>query len=422
MSFPGGSDQSPGDDATPSHNPPWPIVDPFTQGKVERKYLADGVTIDFNKIPQLQFWASWFGVGETFRVMSVLRRVAAHSSGARRRLTEPEVDAICEYAATSTRAFAWAQPVALGLVAAITASGAKNFQFPLYKPKMVKFDPFVFPSKRFPFLRGPRAAGLWHVVRIACYIPVVWVPTAAFYSSYADSTFHAHIVKDPRLSRVIDDIRRNALGDLQAAKAEARRGPAPQFPMQNQPPISQRSKDNTYGDPTPQEYGNTDADSAPSSWTSSTPIAPAPRRTGTNSQPSSNSRHDDDDLDLFDDDDASPVAPSARRSESRQRPSGPPGSSWDRLRQQAKSDGSMWEKGDSSGQEQGWAQLRQDKTRNPKDANPKTEGYAYSKDEEEREARNYEKEKAQKEFDAMLEAERRGEGASGGNGGGWRKR
>ncbi|KAI0453776.1 hypothetical protein F5B21DRAFT_273746 [Xylaria acuta] len=422
----------------PTHNRPWPWVNSFHQGRFERKFLVDGDTIDFDRVPTLQFWAWWFGVSDSFRVLSVLKRVASHSTGAQRPLTGVEATAIGEHTANSIRKFSWAQPLSWGFAAAATYAGRRTFKFPFYQPKMQTFNALYFPMKRMPLVRGPAAAFTWQVVRLCAYLPICWVPTAIIFSSVSDSSFGAHAMRDTRLAPLIEEIRRNA---RRGAQQQLRRragtpNPAGTGSAQN----TQQTDDGAYqGGQTPQEYGDpnytTESNTAfgrPSSatespqtahpsWARSTSTQPAPYRTQENTSPGLGSRREDDDSDLFDDDDASPVAPSAR---SREVPSSSSGSSWDRIRQQARSGSPNWEKGDSSGQEQGWAQLRQDKTRNPSDSNPKTDSYSYSNDDEEREKRNYEKEQAQKEFDALLEAERRGDGSSSSSGSssrGWRR-
>jgi hypothetical protein len=401
---------------------------------MERKFLTEGATINFDSIPKLQFWAPWFGVTDVFRVMSVLRRVSSHSNGAMRPLTGAEASAISEHTARSVRYFAWAQPVSLGIAIAAAMRGRKTFRFPFYQPKGKKFDPHHFPSKTMAILKGPRVPFTWHIVRTAAYFPFVWIPTAVFFSSIADTSFQAHVLRDSRLTGLIEDVRRNAKNVSNMMEQEARRRRGVQnSPEATRPQTSQQTGDSVYRDPTPQDYGSSDYAAQPSNtydgssaateasqstqpnWPQSAYAQPTPRQVQERTRKGFGSRQEKEDSDLFDaDDDASPVAPSARSTDGGQGSSS--GSAWDRLRQQARSGGAQWEKGDSSGQEQGWAQLRQDKTRNPKEATPKVDEFSYSKDDEERETRNYERDQAQKEFDALVEAERRGEGGNASSG------
>ncbi|KAI1124739.1 hypothetical protein F5Y10DRAFT_23295 [Nemania abortiva] len=423
----GGGDN--GDD-TPTHNLPWPYVDAISQGRFERKFIADGGTINFDAVPKLQFWASWFGLGDEHRAIRVLSKVRSHSIAASRPLTGPEANAVGEHTVNSLRYFAWIRPITCAIAASLCFAGRRTFKFALYQPKTIKFDPYSFPTKKMPLLKGRYAAAVWHVARFASYYPLVWFPTAIVFGSIAESTFAAHAMRDPRLDGLTESLRQNA----QQKKIER------QTQMRQRARNPQQTSHGSYQDsPTSQNYGDTDhatqssysfertstATETPQttqpSWPRSTYTQPAPRKVQED-VPSSGPRHEDDAFDPLsdDDDDASPVAPSARRPGTGQGSPSSTGSSWDRIRQQARSGTSNWERGDSSGQEQGWAQLRQDKTRNPKDSSPKTDSYSYSSDDEEREKRKYEKEQAQKEFDALVEAERRGDG-SGGNSRSWRK-
>ncbi|KAI0548005.1 hypothetical protein F4679DRAFT_336606 [Xylaria curta] len=416
-----------GNDDAPTHNRPWPLIDSFLQGRFERRFLVDGDTIDFDRVPELQSWAKWFGVSDSIRVLSVLKKVSTHSHGAGRPLTGGEATAVSEHAAHSVRYFAWVQPLSWGCAAAVTVAGRRTFKFPLYQPKMIKFDPFHFPTKLMPLLRGNMAASLWHTIRFFAYLPLTWIPTAIMLSSISENSFQAHVMRDQRLAPLMDEIRKNVRSGIEQQMQRRRAGtsnPARAGSFQNR----QQEGDGAHqGGQAPQEYGDSNyaaqsstAFERPSSATESpqtaypsqpqnTSTQPAPYRTQQNTSPGLGSRRGNEDSDLFDDDDASPVAPSARTRETSSSSSGSP---WDRIRQQARSGSPNWEGGDSSGQEKGWAQLRQDKTQNRRDSNPKTDDYSYSNDDEERERRNYEKEQAQKEFDALLEAERNGDGSS----------
>ncbi|KAJ8129078.1 hypothetical protein O1611_g4557 [Lasiodiplodia mahajangana] len=404
------------DDNTPTHHQPWPYVDPFSQGHFERAFIADGDTINFNTVPKAQ---PWFSDGH--RVVSVLTRVASHAHSAKRPLTGLEANAVGEHAVHAVRYIAWIQPLSVSLAFAVSLAGRRTFKFPIYQPKMKLFDPNSFPTQRWPLLKGRLATATWHLIRFVCYLPVMWFPTAVLLGSIAETSFSAHTTRDPRLASLTEEIRQNA----QHSKIErqmryrARAGNPPQ------------TSPGSYQDnPTPQNdgYSSGTTTEAPQPtqpiWPRSTPTQPSSRRMQENTQPSE-SRHDDNTFDPFDDDgdddDASPVAASARRPKIGQGSSSSAGSSWDRIREQAKSGASNWERGDSSGQEKGWAQLRQDKTRTPKDSTPKTDSYSYSSDDEAREKRNYEREQAQKDFDALVEAERRGDGSSSSNNRSWRK-
>ncbi|KAI0395511.1 hypothetical protein F5Y17DRAFT_192992 [Xylariaceae sp. FL0594] len=408
---------SSGDENIPSHHPPWPYLDSFAQGRLERKYLEDGVTIHFDQLPKIPYWSTWLGLRDIYRVKNVLVKLDVTTHLAKRRLTGPEAEAISYYAADSSRSYAWIPTTAFGISFFAMRRGFNTFKFPFYKPNMAKFNPNVFPSKRFlPLLTGRHAITAWHVLRFASYFVLLLIPSTVFFTSYADSTFQVNMRRDPRLQGLIEDIYRNAPDTVRKVIRHPS-GPA------GRSQESSRASGNAYPSSGSQDYGSPASDDMSARWPSSPPVTPStPSRAGGYTRTSSGGLHDDDDhSDLFDDDDMSPVAPAARRAEAASRSSGPSGSSWDRLRQQAMSGSSEWAKGDSSGQEAGWAQLRQDKARTPKDPSPKTDDYSYSKEDEEKEARNYEKEKAQREFDALLEAERQGEKPAG-PAGGWRRR
>ncbi|KAI0969549.1 hypothetical protein F4678DRAFT_163696 [Xylaria arbuscula] len=399
-------------DEAPTHNPPWPYVNPFAQGRFERQCIADGETIRFDNLPKMPSWAPWFGVNDALTVFLVLKRIKSHTTTMQRPLTGVEANAIAEHSAYAARYFAWTPPVSYALALAFAVARRHTFSFPLYKPKMKTFNPDFFPTRKFHVLKGNYARRIWHTLRFAAYTPLCWIPTTVFFTSMSENSFTAHAKRDPRLAAMIQEGRKKL--QQEHAHAQLRRRPGAPDPAGTvAPQTPQQTSDEASG----QVYGSAGY-SAQSSNSFERPVAaPEPPRATQPNRASSSRRVDDDSDGLFDDDDASPVAASARGQEVGQ---GRSGSSWDRIRQQAKSGSPNWEGGDSSGQERGWGQLRQDKTQDSRDRNPKTDNYSYSSDDEERERRNYEKEQAQKEFDALLDAERRGESGSSGNRG-WRK-
>ncbi|KAI0009185.1 hypothetical protein F4779DRAFT_386415 [Xylariaceae sp. FL0662B] len=425
-------DSSQVSDASPTVHAPWPYMDPVSQGRIERRYFEKGATIHFDKIPELQSWAPWVGFRSLVRVLFVTKRVIHFSLGAKRPLTATEIDATSEHAAASIRYLAWAQPASLAVAALCAWRRRATFRFAFYQPKMIKFDPFVFPSKRWPFLQDEAAARIWHVVRFGSYCPLSWFGAFFFFNSVQETSFHARMMRDPRLSNLYRDINRNnkAIGEFERRAQRRRLGlpdeqpgaHVPQSPQQHrgiaQSPVSQHTSEESIQmtqDNVPSAWQPENSLERPDAGMERAPSQASPSELQETSDSDAWSRNTEDDSGLFDDDDASPVSPSVKV-QAKQTQNGSGGSAWERLRQQSRSTATQWEQGDSSGQERGWARLRQDKTPDTRDDSPATEDFAYSKQDEEREKRNYEKTQAQKEFDALLESERRGGGE-----GGWRR-
>ncbi|KAI1648943.1 uncharacterized protein F4817DRAFT_332355 [Daldinia loculata] len=438
----------PFDDSSPSDlttNPPWPLVSRNQQTQIERTYFEDGATIHFERLPRLQFWAPLFFMKESFRVVYVTGKAVQASKLSQRRLTADEVNATSEAAANSARFLTWIHPVSLITTSIICWRTRKTFKFPLYQPKKRKFNPFTFPSKRLPIFTGASAVFAWHVSRFFCYLPFTLVGSLIFFTSVAESSYDAHLSRDPRLKNWLADVRRIHLNRLARMQRE-NQGPQRSFPGLPDPdsqssqrtPVPQSPRDKYSSESeneAPREYGHDtftgQSESSPNGLASEASRSPStsssqsywgkeiqsqapPSKSQDTVYSDSGSQHSEDDLDLFDDDDASPVPAALRKAEAQQTRDGQGGSAWDRIRQQqSQSRSAQWARGDSSGQERGWGRLRQDRTQNPRDSQPKTEGFAYTKQDEDKENKTYEKEQAQKEFDALLEAERRG-GSNGG--------
>ncbi|KAI0594927.1 hypothetical protein F4775DRAFT_571954 [Biscogniauxia sp. FL1348] len=397
-------------DDQPTHNPPWPGITPFSQGRIERKYFEDGATIHFDQLPKVQVWGQLLFIRESFYVLSVLKKVTDHSVGAHRRLTATEVDAVSEHAARSVRQFAWTQPVSIAAAAGFAWFRRATFKFPFYQPKRRSFDPYSFPSKTWPLVNGPRAVVLWHFLRFVAYCPLCWLGTATYLTSTSEASFRAHMMRDPRLRKLINDINQSRTAQLRGVVPQpmqraghpqgdgASKFPAPQQPVKTSHPTSQDYGSGAFG---PQSGDTSErADST---------VDKIPRNPQGSNSPGYDPRHGiHDDSDLFDDDDdMSPVAPSARRADEKSSQNVSSESPWERLRRQAQAAAQNRARGD----------LRQDKSQPTREASPGSDDFSYSSQDEEKETRRYEKEQAQREFDALLEAERRGESSNEG----WRR-
>ncbi|KAI1403935.1 hypothetical protein F4819DRAFT_185408 [Hypoxylon fuscum] len=411
-----------GGDQTPTTNPRWPGFDPFLQRKIEHKFFEEDATIHFERLPPLQFWTPLF---HGARRRYIISKVIAASAAAQRRLTATEVDGTSEAAAHAVRWLPWVIPTTLGMAFVFTRRTMKTNNFLFWRPSP-KFDASIFPSKRAPIFRGPQAVFAWHSIRLLCYIPPLWFVHVLLYSSLAETTYQAHLPRDPRLNNLLQDIVKRARAQVLQNQRSPRNlpgRPGAGTPQSTQganpiPPSSRDQYPSEPGNQTAQDYAPEPYPDQPENSFGGPPVgsnngtaSPAPQPSWSrNTQPQAQSnQHQDYDSDLFDDDDASPVSAASKRAEAEKSRNAQGGSAWDRLRQQAQSGSTRWTQGDSSGQERGWGQLRQDKTQTPKDRQPKTESFAYTEEQEYKERRNYEKEQAQKEFDALLEAERRGE-------------
>ncbi|KAI0827798.1 hypothetical protein F5Y06DRAFT_226908 [Hypoxylon sp. FL0890] len=426
-------DSSSSFDQPVSNHPPWPYLDRFQQAQVEKRFFEEGATIHWERLPTLGFWAPLFGFTDPLRVAFISSKVVGASKVCQRRLTAEEVDGTSEAAAVSFRYLPWIRPVSIGAALALSWRTRRTFSFPFYRPARGKINPFIFPMKRAPLFRGKKALYAWHITRFLCYFPLTWFASALFFSSVAETTYEAHLLRDPRLKAVVAGIRRNGMQVRQqqrnlpqrpgaGASQPSQQDPSTaSFPRGQYPPQSGSQATQDYGhdaytgqsenrlaESAMRPNTSTTASAPQSSWTRNTQPQAPPNKPQDVRYQESDPRNADYDADIFDYDDASPVSTASRRAEAQQARVAQSGSAWDRIRRQSQSGSAQWARGDSSGQERGWNQLRQDKAQNSRDASPKTESFAYTKEEEEKENRNYEKEQAQKEFDALLEAERRG--------------
>ncbi|KAL2162065.1 hypothetical protein VTH06DRAFT_7850 [Thermothelomyces fergusii] len=325
----------------------------------------------FEELPQMPSFAPLFSYTTDWQKREIAYPLVDASFHIGRLLTPPEADALAYHRAKFCSRAAWAPPAVLLTAAYLTYRGRSTFRFPFYSPKPSSFNPMYFPAASRPFLSGPAAVRLWHLVRLGAYALVSQFVVKNVVYSYAQT------------SAVVGALRDDRLRVLREAMPQRRQGTVHPHP----PPTADEPAPSPDFSPDPQR-----AREQPR-WAQQPPEPQtAPR-----------DDHDDDDRDddsyLFDD--ASPVAPSQRKktSPSGSRPSpAAGGSAWDRIRERARAEeGAAWSPdrqrdGASAGQ-----QLR-------------GESYTYTHADQEK---AYAREQAQKEFDAMLERERRGVGESG---------
>ncbi|KAI4598313.1 hypothetical protein KJ359_003197 [Pestalotiopsis sp. 9143b] len=421
------------EDATPRS--PWPFANRRKQVGVEDKFFEDGATIHFDRLAPLQSWAPLTGMDMQTRTNFVASQVVRLAATANMRLSQAEIDAIAETSAKNFKRGAWAAPTAMLFAGATVYHGRAEFKFPFFKPLgRAWFHPEAFPSTRFAVIKGQMATYAWHAARGMVYYPAWKLATTFFYASVIRMSISADVFRDPRMSRLKDRVMQQVQQDNPRLQKARQQQQQQQQHDQGYVSLGQSSdqaesdqRDETYRrvgltPPSPEELrrfsrqrqtpatrsSEQEDSQTPVEWTSTERQQQAP----TPPQAPSSSWAE---TELFDDD-ASPVSPAARRAEqarsaSQQQQSGP--SSWDQIRQQAKSDTSPFQRGDRSRQDTSWGRIQQEAATPDRSRADRTSPSDDSGSSETGEAKS----QAQKEFDAMLEAERKGESSSGGR---WR--
>lgn len=451
------------EDASPRSQ--WPAGDPRKQTAIETRCFEDGATIYFDRLAPLQSWAFVAGMGMKERTGFIVTNTARLALEANVKLNQGEIDAISETYAKNYKRASWSAPMAGFITGAVVYRGRENFRFPFYTPTPAWFAPYAFPTQRIAILKGTPATYMWHAFRFMAYYPLLKLATTLFYSSVIRMSITADIMSDKRMSRINEELRKKlgssrkssrnqkaalpqsgeqaSAGQLmeqsdseQREESYRRVGMSPPPPEEIRRMVRQRQspeakstdQQDTQGTP---EWSTADfqraevasqANEAParkSGWVgrSAAPATPSPAEETTKQERSSAWG----DSELFEGDDSSPVSPAARRADqaytsvrTRAQTQREPGaSSWDRVRQQAKSDMSPFAKGDRSSQDTTWSRIQQETAARDRDRErtPPSDNYSYNEADESKE---YAKSQAQKDFDAMLEAERKGEASSAG--------
>lgn len=369
---------------------------------------ADRLGINYEALPTVPIWGPIFGYNNQGVKLNCAARVMGAAAIMKREPTQAEKDAIAYHTAKAYVTRAYAPPITLAVTYGFWRRGFATYRFPFHQPKPPRFNPL-----KFFFLRGGNAHWAWHGARFFLYGTFAHMTVGGLFYSYAVSVYLANMAADPRLH----DFR-------ETVKAIA--GPAPNRPGQRRPLPMQRGGESagensrqgfgTYDDANPvsqpSSYGQ-DEDAAGRAFSgfardtddqvkqTREEVERQPRgRPGAfplrQYKPEPPQSFSEDESDPFDD--ASPVAPSERQYGARQTSYGV--SAWDRIRNQAKPQGDAQRPAPTSS----WAQRREEEqtSRGAQDGS----SYNYAQSDEDK---AYAKSQAQKEFDEMIERERRGE-------------
>lgn len=354
---------------------------------------VDRLGIRYDELPQLPFWARLTGnTNESFK-LRVAAKVMAGSAGVGRELTQPEKDALAEHFAQLLRTSSYDNPIALGSAYGFYRYTYAKTGFPFWTPNPEKFDVTKFPGLPKGFL----SQKMWHGLRMLSWFAGCKILTGVFCLSYAITQHEKHYSTDPRLQNYRQTIaeRRQQMMRQRVGHLGANERPAV--------PGAPTSSSTTTAGRVPEAWagGEQSTQDAQSTW-------PGMQST---QQPESTQAPPDDEPYAFDD--ASPNAPVEQQQQPQQRspqqrPYAQGGSAWDRIRSQARGgEAGQSQAQASAGQASAWGRKRQDELTS-QGAQDGT-SYTFSSADEER---AYAKEQAQKEFDQMLERERKGQAGS----------
>ncbi|CAN8098500.1 unnamed protein product [Discula destructiva] len=335
---------------------------------------VDQLGINYAELPQRPFWAPLLGRTEEDFKVRIAAKVMAGSIVAGRELSQPEKDALALHYSRVLVTQAWDTPFVVASTLALYRGTYAKYGFPLWTPKPDKFN----PKKIFGLPENPWTPRVWHSLRLIAWYTGCKFVLGIFTASYAISVYTANYSTDPRLA----DYRQT----LQARRVRRAAPQQQQGWQQSRPDLPAR-------DEPPSAWPSTDQDTD-----QSTQGAQSPWPAMQSSQPElAQDPFKADEPYVFDD--ASPVAPTEQQ---RGAPQQPAGSAWDRLRRQQSSNVAAGQ--GSSKQASAWGRKREDEltSRGARDGT----SFSYTSGDEEK---VHAKEQAQKDFDEMLERERRGE-------------
>lgn len=343
-----------------------------------RKYV-DSLGIKYDQLPQMPFWAPLLSYSHKQWKMQVAGKIWDSSVLIGRTLTQEETDALAEHYAKAIQLAPYGFPVSSAVGYALYRRTASSFKFPLDLSSTPKVDVNKFALLGLDGSRKPAQAILsrkiWALVRLGSWLLASQLSISILISLGVVFRYQKAYSNDTRL----ESFRQEALAHFRNGRQMQQSAFQPDNIQERE--NSTMEQQQVFSEQSPQD--------AQPTWTKSQ--ARQPQVT----QPSSNEE------DPFVFDDASPIAPAQQTS--------PPqynaqqGSAWDRLRAQART-------GAPSQNQQGgtptsaWERRAEDEVTSQ--AAKQGTSFNFSPGDE---TRAYAKGQAQREFDEMLERERRGD-------------
>ncbi|KAH6678610.1 hypothetical protein B0J14DRAFT_615307 [Halenospora varia] len=331
----------------------------------------DGLPQPFPILGTLQGWPeSWQKLTQA--------RVQHATTVLKRPVNQAEVDAFSFWTARQVSIISYGTPIGVAGGLWRTYSTRASMRIPFFQPKVETTNFEIFPHPKMAIARGSRAILAWHIMRGVAYSSMGIILGQIFFGSYSMSVTAVGEMGDPRLKEFTDALRKQAQQNRGALPQPRSRIPSP-------PPKQSEVDD---ASPTGGMYMSEEAtqpvEEPQTQW--SAPAPPNPRTT--QMQPLEQESRGQA-FDYFDDD--SPTSGQGMAADTSSRPQAASGSAWDPPAQAATQGGWQARRNQQSGDN----------------------SFSFSKGEEEK---NYAKEEAQKEFDARVERERKGEDFSSGGG------
>ncbi|CAK7227669.1 hypothetical protein SCUCBS95973_006622 [Sporothrix curviconia] len=409
-------------------------IDPDTISSLHVKsikdaaHLADALPIQWDALPKIPFYGRFFGYNDQWYRASVAVSVLGVRSRAQRVLTLDEMQALAGLSANMVRRMSYEFPVLIGTVFFLERRTRASFGFPFYKPN-ASFSPNVFPNAARPILKDAQARLAWHGLRFSLYTGTSHFALKLLFISWAASVNTLDFESNPKLADLrerlksmrgqYEELEKRARKEIRDQELSGRSAPGQTAGQVNSFTEGLRREAGQYGRLAQEEQPQEQQWSQPPPSQQTQQRWPQPQRQPPPPAPQQSPTYGDFSDDAFADgqddfDDASPIAPSARRQEST-RPTGGPGASWERLRHPGAAGEKPVAISKAPQGQYGWDAVRNGQvppqqakqaSSSPDSSRQTTGDYTISSADEEK---AYAHNQAQKDFDAMLEKERKGE-------------
>ncbi|PSR97393.1 hypothetical protein BD289DRAFT_100564 [Coniella lustricola] len=359
----------------------------------------DTLNVPYEELTPVPFPMRWSALANEMHKAAIYATVNeyARQHGDNPPLTQVEINAIAQHFARGRAMAEWATPTALVVAGSFYYKTYNTYGFPFWEPKAGKFN----PNKFGPITNSYLAPKAWHLLRCSAWYAMSKFMCMLIIASYSASTVSANILTDPRLkecNQILQENRRQGVHRTrrqQAQQAQQALSPAQQEYVKERWNLGENQTENAqpFSEQQPQENADRFASNTNTSpWTSKQPVQP-----GVAPQPSYEVE-----TGIFDD--ASPVAMSEQRQEKMAAEGSPQANaqngSWERLRAQARGESQAATQAKPSA----WGQRLQEEMSAQAARDGTNTSYTYESTKE----KPFTKERAQMEFDEMLERERNG--------------
>ena len=167
-------------------------------------------TIDLTQLPQVPLvYRAFFGPATETRIMHINANMRMARAILKRSPTQDETNALAFHAAKGVALQAYGLPLGFGITILRMWQTRHTFAIPFYKPKDLEFVN-TWPSSSMPLAKGQLARLAWHSMRFGAHFTAWVIPAVLLAGSYGGTVEKVGLLRDSRMKDFIATMKETA--------------------------------------------------------------------------------------------------------------------------------------------------------------------------------------------------------------------